>query len=288
MGSACSARGATAKHIMPTGVGKIRGFKVPSFKGPGGKANVQTSETRNPLADKRSDGMTAKEAGAAGYPPAAIREAGYTTAEMAGALKEVKEAGLTASQAYAAGFTHAEMEQAGYSSDMVEAATGQLSEAGNGVTLASGVEAVVKVNHSVPPAPENTATENTAAPRNDNGGVKRLMLKLPFSTVPKLPFKAGRAPAGKPLDCSRSAVDRLKEQNEQQQQQIEAQQKEIEQQQSAMRLVQASEQQLAALQEQLAQHEATEQRSASDLGLAREEAARLREAKDEVRRWSEG
>ena len=193
--------------------------------------------------------MTAKEAGAAGYPPAAIREAGYTTAEMAGALKEVKEAGLTASQAYAAGFTHAEMEQAGYSSDMVEAATGQLSEAGNGVTLASGVEAVVKVNHSVPPAPENTATENTAAPRNDNGGVKRLMLKLPFSTVPKLPFKAGRAPAGKPLDCSRSAVDRLKQQNEQQQ-------KQMEQQQSEMHLLQAADednkQQLAALQEQVA------------------------------------
>ena len=89
---------------MPS-VSKIRGFKGLSFKGPGGKADAQTSQTGNLLSDKREDGMTAKEAGAAGYPPAAIREAGYTTEEMAGALKAVMTAGLTASQAYAAGFT---------------------------------------------------------------------------------------------------------------------------------------------------------------------------------------
>ena len=214
--------------------------------------------------------MTAKEAGAAGYPPAAIREAGYTTEEMAGALEAVMTAGLTASQAYAAGFTHAEMEQAGYSPGVIEATTGQLSEAENGATIAPGVvapggddllspKAIVKAHsQSVPPPPEKTATGTTAAPRDDNGGVntatKRLLLKLPFSTVPKLLFQAGRGPSGKPpsgkpLDCSRSAVDRLKQQNEQQQ-------KQMEQQQSEMHLLQAADednkQQLAALQEQVA------------------------------------
>ena len=254
---------------MPS-VGKIRGFKGLSFKGPGSKADAQTSQTGNLLSDKRKDGMTAKEAGAAGYPPAAIREAGYTTEEMAGALEAVMTAGLTASQAYAAGFTHAEMEQAGYSPDMIEATTGQLSEAENGATIAPGVvapggddllspKAIVKAHsQSVPPPPEKTATGTTAAPRDDNGGVntatKRLLLKLPFSTVPKLLFQAGRGPSGKPpsgkpLDCSRSAVDRLKQQNEQQQ-------KQMEQQQSEMHLLQAADednkQQLAALQEQVA------------------------------------
>ena len=76
--------------------------------------------------------MTAKEAGAAGYPPAAIRAAGYTTEEVAGALKEVMTAGLTASQAHAAGFTHAEMELAGYPPD-------ELATTGNGATAAPGV-----------------------------------------------------------------------------------------------------------------------------------------------------
>jgi len=240
---------------MP-GVGKIRGFKGLSSKGPDGKADA-----RSLLADKRNDGMTAKEAGAAGYPPAAIREAGYTTEDMVGALKEVMAAGMTASQAYAAGFTHAEMEHAGYSPDLIEAATGQLSEAGSGATITPGVatgddallspKAIVKVHQSVPPPPQITATETPAAPRN---ATRRLLLKLPFSTVPKLPFKAGRGPSskppsGKPLDCSRAAVDRLKQQNEQQQ-------KEIEQQQSEMRLLheadQDNKQQLAALREQVA------------------------------------
>ena len=188
------------------------------------------------LADKRRDGMTAKEAGAAGYSTVAIRAAGYTTEEVAGALKEVMTAGLTASQAHAAGFTHAEMELAGYSPD-------DLSTTGNGATTAPGVgpgdddqlspKAVAKVKRhvtsvqvsrhpTVPPPPDKAATETTAASRNENGGVKRY-----FSFFPG----RGKSPSSKPDAYSRATVDRLKRQNEQQQ-------KELEKQQSEMRLLQ--------------------------------------------------
>ena len=190
--------------------------------------------------------MTAKEAGAAGYPPAAIRAAGYTTEEVAGALKEVMTAGLTASQAHAAGFSRAEMQLAGYSPD-------DLATTGNGATTAPGVaqerwsviaqgqsspkaspkKEGAKVNRHVtsvqvnrhptvtPPPPDKTATKT--ASRNDNGEVK----KRYFSFFPG----RGKPSSGKSDAYSRATVDRLKRQNEQQQ-------KELEKQQSEMRLLQ--------------------------------------------------
>ena len=180
--------------------------------------------------------MTAKEAGAAGYPPAAIRAAGYTTEEVAGALKEVMTAGLTASQAHAAGFTHAEMELAGYPPD-------ELATTGNGATTAPGVaqerwsviaqgqlspkaspkKDAAKVNRHVtsvqvnrhptvtPPPPDKTATKT--ASRNDNGEVK----KRYFSFFPG----RGKPSSGKSDAYSRATVDRLKRQNEQQQKELE-------------------------------------------------------------------
>ena len=92
--------------------------------------------------------MTAKEAGAAGYPLAAIRAAGYTTEEVAGALKELRTAGSTASQAHAAGFTHAEMELAGYPPD-------ELATTGNGATTAPGVAQGQSSPKASPNGPNN-------------------------------------------------------------------------------------------------------------------------------------
>ena len=173
--------------------------------------------------------MTAKEAGAAGYPLAAIRAAGYTTEEVAGALKELRTAGSTASQAHAAGFTHAEMELAGYPPD-------ELATTGNGATTAPGVaqgqsspkaspkKDAAKVNRHVtsvqvnrhptvnPPPPDKTASKTTAS-RNDNGEVK----KRYFSFFPG----RGKPSSGKSDAYSRATVDRLKQELEKQRSQNE-------------------------------------------------------------------
>merc|ERR1719484_179518 len=63
--------------------------------------------------------MSVKEAGAAGYPPAAIRAAGYSEEEIISALGELKESGWSPAQASAAGFTIPEIEQV-YSEGDVE------------------------------------------------------------------------------------------------------------------------------------------------------------------------
>ena len=66
------------------------------------------------LTGRKMGGMTAPEASAAGYTPAQMQQAGYTPDDIGGGLADQKSGGMTDSQASAAGFTPAQREAAGY------------------------------------------------------------------------------------------------------------------------------------------------------------------------------
>jgi len=82
-------------------------------------------------------GMTAKEAGEAGFGPPAMTEAGYTSDEIGSLLGDLKSEGWTADRATDAGFSPMQMEQAGFTTDEISVALADEKAGGMTVQEAS-------------------------------------------------------------------------------------------------------------------------------------------------------